>query len=350
MVINLYELLHINSNATKEQIKVAYLAAKRQTNDQKTQWLIDEAYILLMDDDKRNKYHSLILNTTYTPLVAKPKLSKNEDDIAPTVEKLPKLLKFILWLFSFECGAILLRLGSSTFLFAIHSEHNARNGLIILTSILGMIVTTVPVILGAYAVAKRYRIALTIFFIIAILHLSRNVISLLLMNTVVDSDRLIFLPIIALVLLTIAKFNKAVQNWLNEPARGQNFYKLLFVASGLIYMVIFAIGLADMRKQMTQAAPLTAAEMKFLGASDQYYYYLDLTTRVIPVANGYILPVVVTDVAQSQYQTTIIVDSKARTYCMQTANTNCNNQNSFQAYDLSSPINEAVQYVEHGDK
>lgn len=244
----------------------------------------------------------------------------------------------------------MIRILKSSIIFATSTEHNITNNIITIVGIIEVFATIIPVVLGISAINKRLKIAIPALIVVAILHLIRNVISLLIFNMVVDTELMIILPITSLCLLIIALFNEKVQAWLSEPATNKKSYIFLFSICSIIYMMIFARGLADMNKQISLDRLRSDSSMKFVGSTaGKYYYYINLSKKVITTPNGYIIPIIVTDIEnkQSQYHTNVIIDKDVHKFCMENNNTDCNNPDSFKFYELTSPIGEAAQYVEN---
>lgn len=359
-MINLYSILHLNADATKEQISEAYHLRKHMTNDRNTLWLIEEAHTLLMNDENRIKYDALIFKDE----LAKEEDVKTSDSVKVNKhEKLPKLLSYIVWLFSFDCGRIIIHNLKNILIFST----SMNNGVFVLSSFIGglfgLTVTLIPVILGILAIGKRFKIAIKALMIVAVLHFAMNIVSFLtfwqlagdLYETIYQLIT-IGLLILAIILLIKASSDQSVQAWLNIRKTNCKAYIFIYIICSVLSVMIsvasYYVGVLGAKKLATQGRLLSDSEMKYLGTSGKYYYYLNLSTKITTTSHGYVIPLVITDVEdnQSQHQTNVVIDSNMQKFCMEDGRKDCNNSDSFQHYELTSPIGEAVQFIERSNE
>ena len=76
-MVNLYQLLNVSIIASKEEIELAYTTTKLSTDDKSKLWLIDEAYLILIDQEKRAKYNALLSKEIKQPQIINNIISNN---------------------------------------------------------------------------------------------------------------------------------------------------------------------------------------------------------------------------------------------------------------------------------
>ena len=76
-MVNLYQLLNVSIIASNEEIELAYTTTKLSTDDKSKLWLIDEAYLILINQEKRAKYNALLFKELEQPQVINNIITNN---------------------------------------------------------------------------------------------------------------------------------------------------------------------------------------------------------------------------------------------------------------------------------
>jgi uncharacterized membrane protein YhaH (DUF805 family) len=76
-MVNLYQILNVSIIASNEEIELAYTTTKLSTDDKSKLWLIDEAYLILIDQEKRAKYNALLSKEIKQPQIINNIISNN---------------------------------------------------------------------------------------------------------------------------------------------------------------------------------------------------------------------------------------------------------------------------------
>lgn len=176
-MIDLYQILNIEYNSTKETILLAYHKQKQRYANMSNEWLIDEAYFVLSNDDKRHKYNLVFLahQQKHSPIANIDNVIANTVNIAAK-QKIPILLRIIMVLIAINCGFGILGGVTNVCKFALLGNNSVDITSRFIAGFFGILASSVPVLISLWGIKKRVRVAIFALLIVEVLHIFGNLV------------------------------------------------------------------------------------------------------------------------------------------------------------------------------